>query len=164
MSNDFELVEQARLADPRLADRRDDLAVTGAREFAARDRVAPSRASRPDEFREPASRRSLQARSQRTQPDHLVNIDEFAEPFDAGRPERLQREVSLDEAARVFGNRNRAGRRERLHPRGEAGRMPNRRVLGVQLVGSDVRTTASPVLAPMRTSIGESPASRNRAE
>ena len=91
----------------------------------------------PDELRQPAPRRALQPRAQRPEPGHLVNIDRLADAFDLGRPQRLEREIALDQLARLLADCDRAGRRERLHPRGEIGRMPDRRVFGLSAAGRD---------------------------
>ena len=101
MRNDFEFMKQARLADSGFANRSNDLAVTGAREF---QRAIELRhlGIASDEFRQPAPRRCLEARPQRSEADHFINIDQLAEPFDPGGAERLQLEISFDEAAGVF--------------------------------------------------------------
>ena len=133
----LELEEQPRLADarPPPSPRR-----------SARARLAPARraclhrlhlALAPDELRQPAPGRALQPRAQRPEPGHLVNVDRLADAFDPGRAERLEREVALAQLARLLADRDRAGRRERLHPRREVGRMPDRRVLGLARAGRD---------------------------
>ena len=90
-----------------------------------------------DELRQAASGRTLQPRAQWPEPGHLVHIDRLGDAFDLGRAQRLEREVALDQFARLLADGDRSGRRERLHPRGEIGRVPDRRVFGMAAAGRD---------------------------
>jgi hypothetical protein len=90
-----------------------------------------------NELGESAPSRSLQSRPQRPEARHLINVDRLAYAFDLGRAHRLQLKISLDELAGLLTGCNRASRRERLHPRGEIGRVPDRRVLCVSAAGRD---------------------------
>src|SRR5208283_3660829 len=65
----------------------------------------------------------------RPEPDHFVDVDRRAEAFDRHRPQPAQFEIALAELARVFTNRNRTHRRERLQPRTYIGRMADQPVL-----------------------------------
>jgi hypothetical protein len=82
-----------------------------------------------------AARRTLQARAQRPQPNHLVNLDGLTNAFYFGWTNGLELEISLDQFTRRFAHHYRAGSRDRLHPRSEVRRVPDRRVLGVRITG-----------------------------
>src|SRR6266851_3430923 len=62
---------------------------------------------------------------------HLINVDRRARAFDSRRPQRLEREIAFDQLAQSPADRDRTRTRQRLQPRRQAGRMANRRVLGV---------------------------------
>ena len=79
----------------------------------------------------------MKAGPERANPGHLVHVDRIADAFDARRPERFHFEVSSGELLGVFGDDDRASRRERLHPRRQARRVADRRVLGVRVVGAN---------------------------
>ncbi len=89
------------------------------------------------ELRQSARRRHLQPRPERTDRNHLVHVDRIADALDSHRAQRLQIEVAGREFLRLLGDDDRSGRRERLHPRRQAHRMPNRRVLGMRVVGAN---------------------------
>ena len=91
----------------------------------------------PHELRQPARRRHLQPRLERAGPKHLVNVDRIGNAFDSRRAERLQIEVAGGEFLRLLRDDDRSSRRQRLHPRRQAHRMPNRGVLGVRVIGSN---------------------------
>ena len=131
---DLELEEQARLAGARLCHRGDDLAVTGLGLVGGGlHRIHLALAA--DELRKPTPGRSLQSGSQRSQPGHLIDVDRLADALDLGRSERLQREISFDQLARLLADCDRSGRRERLHPRGEIGGMADWSVLSLSAAG-----------------------------
>src|SRR5260370_629850 len=68
-------------------------------------------------------------RFQWTEPGYLVNFDRCAEALDRRRSQSMQFEIALAEAARVFANRNRTDRRDRLQARSQIGRMADQPVL-----------------------------------
>ena len=67
---------------------------------------------------------------------HFIDVDRLADAFDPGRTQRLEREIALDQLARVFTNRNRSHWCDRLQARREVGRMADRRIFGA-LAGLD---------------------------
>lgn len=83
------------------------------------------------------------------QPGHFIDVDRFVDAFDFGRAERLQREISLNQIARLFADCDRSGRRQRLHPRREIGGVSNRGVLNVSATSRN-RTRHSPAGAGRR--------------
>ena len=81
-----ELVDEARLAHPRLADDRCHLAVTGASELlSAAELLQLSVAA--DEARQPAPGGDLQAGPGRAGPRHLVDLHSVGEPLHLHRPD-----------------------------------------------------------------------------
>ena len=80
---------------------------------------------------------SIAVRKQRSEPGYFDDVDGLADAFDPGRPDRLEGEISFAKPARVLGGGDRTGRCERLHPCGQAGRMPNRGVFGMGVVSLD---------------------------
>jgi hypothetical protein len=70
LRNGLELEEQARLADTRLADRRDDLTMATAGEFEGIPHLLQFGLP-ADELRQSAPRRHLQTRAQRPEPNDL---------------------------------------------------------------------------------------------
>src|ERR1700692_775940 len=87
----------------------------------------------PDESSEPAARRALQPGAQRSEAGDLVYVDRVAHAFDFGRTQTVEKEVALTELPDLFSRRDGTDRRQHLHPRGEVGGMPNRRVLRVRV-------------------------------
>jgi len=130
----LEFMEKPRLADARFRDGRDDLSMPLGRER----RRAPDRLHLmvpPDQARKPASCRALQPRTQRPEPGDLVHVDRLADSLDGRGPARLERKISLHQAPRMLRDRDRAGRRHGLHPRGEVRGVPDRRVLDIAATG-----------------------------
>ena len=130
----LELEKQARLAGARLGHRGDNLSAARVRKLggvAHRFHLALA----ADELRQAAPGRALQARAQRPESRDLVDVDRLGDAFDARGAARLECEVSFDQPARIFGDRNRAGRRDGLHPRGEIGRVPDWRVFDIAGAG-----------------------------
>ena len=132
----LEFVEQARLADSRLGHGGDDLPAAAARLIERLVELLELGAA-ADELRQAARRRHLQARPQRADSHHLVHVDRIGDALDSGRAQRFQVEVAGREFLGLLGDDDRACRRQRLHPRRQAHRMANRRVLGVRVVGSN---------------------------
>ena len=132
----LEFVKQARLADSCLGHRRNDLPMPAARLLERLVELLELRTT-AHELRQPARRRHLKPRPQRTDPDHLVHVDRIADALDSRRAERFQIEVAGREFLRLLRDDDRSGRRERLHPRRQAHRMPNRGVLGMRIIGSN---------------------------
>ena len=106
----------------------------------------------PDELGQPAPRRELEMVRSGPSPSHFVNVDRLADAFDLGRSQATQLEIAFAQLARVFADRDRADRRERLQPRGKIGGVADRRVLGLARRSATERTTTSPVLTPTRAS------------
>ena len=160
----FELEEQSRLADARLRHRGNDLPVPRLGLIGGMlERLHLALA--PDELGQPAAGRTLQPRAQRSEPGHLINVDRLADAFDSGRTQRFELEVAFDEFARLFSDRDRTGRRQRLHPRGEIGGVPDRRVLDLTRAGRNrTHHHLASVHARRAPSIGRLPASRKLAE
>ena len=128
-------IGQARFSDPRLADRGDHLPATRTHPLqrAAHLRQFMLAAYEP---RESTPRGGFKARAQRTQPGNLVYLDKIAHAPDPRRPQPPQRKVARAQSLGSFGHRDRANRRQRLHPRGQAGAMADRRIFDV-LAGLD---------------------------
>ena len=123
----LELVHQARLACARLANCRDDLPVSrhGLLQRAGHRRHL---AFASDEPRQPAPRRELEVRPQRTGAHHLVHLDRGVESLYCRRPQRPELEVALAQSLRRLTSRDRTRRRRSLHPRRQIGHMTDRRV------------------------------------
>src|SRR5216684_5663263 len=132
----LELEQQARFADPGLRHRRHDLSVPS---FGVLRRMLHRLhlALPPDELRQATARRTLQAGAQRPQPGYLVNLDRLADAFDFGWTQTVEEKVALTELPDLFGRCDGTDWRQHLHPRGEVGGMPYRRVLGMRLAGLD---------------------------
>src|SRR5208282_2661422 len=113
-----------------------------------------------DELRQAAPGRALQARAQRPESRDPVDVDRLGDAFNARGAARLEREVSFDQPTRVFSDRNRAGRRDGLHPRGEIGRVPDWSVLDIAGAGcyrahDDFAGVDADPNLERRTSVGE---------
>src|SRR5262249_13062354 len=96
-----EFMEQARLADSGLSHCRDDLAVPGLCQLGGvLHRVHLALAAH--ELGVTACRCPLQARPQRSQSGHLVDVDRFTNPLDLGWSEGSEKEIALTELANLF--------------------------------------------------------------
>jgi hypothetical protein len=128
-----ELVDEARLAHPRLADDRHHLTVTVTRELlgAAELRQLGIAA---DEAREPAPDGRLQAGPRRAGPRHLVDLHRLGEPLHRHGAERLHLDVALGQRQRPGRDHDRAGIGELLHARGQVCRLADGRVVHVEIV------------------------------
>src|SRR5215467_4907471 len=88
-----------------------------------------------DELRITATSPALQPRTQRTDARYLIYVDRLADAFDPRRTKRLETEVAFTQFAGPIRDRNRSGRRKRLHSRRDTGRVPNRRVFSPTFCG-----------------------------
>src|SRR5258707_12139217 len=103
-----ELVEKARLADPRLADNRRHLPTAVASELLGAAELLHLGIA-ADEASQPAPGGCLQTSAYRARARHLVDLHRLGQPLYRARAERLDRNVAL-------GARQRPGRGE--HPAG----------------------------------------------
>src|SRR5262249_13107424 len=128
-----ELVDEARLAHPRLAHDCRDLTMT-----LAGEPLGPAELLQlgiaTDETREPASRCRLQTRPYRPLARDLEDLHGLAEPLHIDEAERLDLDEPLSETERVGAHEDRARHGELLHARGEMSRLAHRRVVHVQIV------------------------------
>ena len=127
-----ELVKEARLAHPGLADDADDLPVPGAGAL----HRAPEHAElglAPDEAGEPADRGSLEPGARLSGPDQLEGLERVGETLDHEGPRRLHRDVAPDELQGLAGEQGGARLRELLHAGGEVRGLADRRVVHVQV-------------------------------
>src|SRR5215469_15127937 len=134
MAQRLELIEQPRLAEPRLRHHRDHLSPSG---FGGGQRalhLIQLRAA-PDESRKSAAGRGLQPRAQRSQARRLENVDRFADALYLRRTERLEGEESLAQFLGGFADRDRSGRCQHLQPRRKVRGVTNRCVLVVPVGG-----------------------------
>ena len=127
-----ELVDEARLADPGLADDADDLPVTGAGALHRAVEHAELGLA-PDEAREPADRGGLEPGARLAGPDQLEGLERVGEALDQQGPRRLHGDVALHELQRLAGEQGAARLRELLHARGEVRGLPDRGVVHVQI-------------------------------
>src|SRR4029450_12499178 len=97
-----ELVDESRLAHPRLADDRRYLAVTVARELLSVAKLLQLGVA-ADEARQPAPGAGLQAGPRRACPCHLVDLDSVGEPLDRHRAERSDLDEALGQVQRLGG-------------------------------------------------------------
>src|SRR5208282_6936476 len=134
LSDRLELEEQARFADPGLADGGDHLSPPALRVF---ERALHLRqfGLASHELGEPAPRRRLQPRTQLAEPRHVVHVDRLADAFNPGCAERRQDEVAFAKAAGRLAHHDRPGPRDALQPRCEIGRVTDWGVLDLALAG-----------------------------
>ena len=125
-----ELPHQARLADAGFADDPDALPVAGAGAIEETVEVAQLllAAEEPGE----GARRRLQTRGGRGA-EQLEDLDRQLEALDGHRPVRGDLDVAVGQAARRLADERGAGTGELLHARGQVGRLPDRRVLDVEV-------------------------------
>src|SRR5262249_8340012 len=131
-----ELIEQARFTDARIGDRGDNLAVSVASEIERASQLSDLWLA-ADELGKAALRRDLKPGLERANAENFVNFDLLADAFAPGSAQGSQLKVTGDQALGRLRKQNRAGRRERLHPRREAGRMTDRRVFALLFPGTD---------------------------
>src|SRR5207253_5513605 len=94
------LVEQARLANTRLADDRDHLTSPVTRELEGTAKLFYLGVA-SDEPREAASSGGLKARPRRPRTGQLIDLGPLAEPFDGHRPKRRDLHVPFGQADSV---------------------------------------------------------------
>ena len=128
-----DLPDEAGLPDARLPDEGDDLAVPGGR---ALKRLAQllHLAVPADERGQPPGGRRLQPRPNRSRSGHLVDLDGRAQALDRHRAERCHSDVALGQSERLGGQEDRSGCGHLLHPTRQMGRLPDGRVIHVQVV------------------------------
>ena len=127
-----ELVDEARLAHPRLADDRCHLAVTGASELlSAAELLELSVAA--DEPRQPAPGGRLQAGPRRSRSRHLVDLDRSREPFQRHWAERLHLDIALDQHERIGHDHDPAKIGELLHSCGQMSRLSHDGVVHMEI-------------------------------
>src|SRR5262249_39404599 len=74
---------------------------------------------------------------QRSYPGHFIYFARLAHPLDLRWTETLERKVAFAEPSDRLSRRDRANRRERLHPRRQTGGMTYRHILGARFVRLD---------------------------
>src|SRR5215469_10885732 len=89
------------------------------------------------ELRAAACRRALKTSAQLPLSSDLIDLQWLADPLDACRSKRLQREIALYQLAHGLADRDRAGCRKCLKAGCDASRVPYGGVLGVILAGPD---------------------------
>jgi hypothetical protein len=128
-----ELAQETRLAHAGRADHRQDLALGRGgtpQGFVQRLHLeAP-----PDERREPARCRRLQARADRGRRDELVDLDRRRQPLERNRAQRLGLQVTLGQTQAVAGDQDRARCRKLLQPRCEMRGLADCGVVHAQIV------------------------------
>jgi hypothetical protein len=132
----LELVQQARLADARLADYSDYLTMAVVRHF---ERAADllDFVQAPDKLRKSAFNRNFKMALRWAGPPSLHKHSEERSTFDSQCSQRLQVEIAFDQHPGLIAHRNRAGGRDRLQPCSEVRSMTDRIVFGVP-AGSDL--------------------------
>src|SRR6266849_6686966 len=113
--NRLELVEEARLADARVARRGEYLPMTGASHFECLLHAVEFAAAAA-EFRKSAHRGRLEPCAQRSQSNSLVDFDRFAYASHLHRTERSELEIAGHEADGLAAQDDRTRRRNCLEP------------------------------------------------
>jgi hypothetical protein len=127
-----ELVDEARLAHPRLADDRHHLTVTVARELLRAAELLQLGVA-ADKPRQPTPGGRLQTGPRRARPRHLVDLHRFREPLHRHGAKRFHRDVALGQSQRPGRDHDRTGIGDLLHPRGQVRRLADRGVVHVQI-------------------------------
>src|SRR6516165_9709082 len=70
-------------------------------------------------------------------PGYFVHLDRRADALDLGRTETLESEIALTKLPDLLRRRDRANRRQRLHPRCQTGGVSNRHILRMRIGGVD---------------------------
>ncbi|MNF69301.1 hypothetical protein D3C84_511760 [compost metagenome] len=81
--------------------------------------------------------RQLQTRAQRAEPLHLVHNEGIGNAFDLGGPQSLEFEITLRQLVGGLAHQDRRGCGDSLHPGRNVDRVPDRIVIGVQIVRAD---------------------------
>ena len=148
-----ELVEQARFADPRLADDEHDLAMPGARP-GERSLERLELAQTPDERREPALGPGVKPRAALARRLDGPRVDGLR--FSAHRQltQRSGVEVVGDKAVRRFADHDRSRLRGLLQARGDVGRVADRRIVHPE-VAADAADDDEPAIEALAHLEGE---------
>ncbi len=125
-----ELVEKARLADPRLADNRRHLPTVVASELLGAAELLHLGIA-ADEASQPAPGGCLQASAYRARARHLVDLHRLGQPLYRHGAERLHLNVALGQRQRPWRDHDRAGIGDLLHPPGQVGCLPDGGVVHV---------------------------------
>ena len=128
-----ELVEQPRLADARIADQGDDLALPGRGQLVRpieRRQLVPA----ADEGREAAAGRCLEARARRTDAHQIERLDRLRQALHRHLPQRPQVDEAFGEAGGRRGQPDGARARQLLHPAREMDRRADRVVVHAEVV------------------------------
>ena len=128
-----ELVDEARLAHPRLTDDRRHLATTGAGELLGAAKVLQLGVP-PDKSGQAATGGRLQARPRRACSRHLVDLDGVGEPLHRHGAERLHGNVTFHQLQGPRRQENGAWARQLLHARREMRGLADGRVVGAEIV------------------------------
>ena len=131
-----ELIDQARLAHPGLADQRHHLAVPRPGLLPGPAVSAASSCCRPTKRREAPRRRCLQAPPDGTGPDQLKDLDGLGQPLDRHRPQGGDLHQALHQPQRRGRQQNGARRGQLFHARRQMRRLAHRRVVHVQVVAN----------------------------
>ncbi|MCY1283203.1 hypothetical protein D9M70_320760 [compost metagenome] len=132
----LELMEQPRLADARFADHGNDAPAARLGVLQRLMQVLQFLLA-PDEARQPAVRRHLQARAQRPQAHHLVHRQRFAHALDMRGAQRRELEIALGELVRGFADQDRCRGGNPFHARGNVDGVADRIVIGMQVILAD---------------------------
>jgi len=130
-----ELPVQPGLADPGLADHRDDLPAPGLGSLQGLAELIDL-AVAADEAGQSPRGRGVQPRPDRARPDHLVDLDRFGQAPHRDRPPGHDLEVALREMQRRRSHQDGAGGGQLLHSRRQVCRLAQRDIVHVQ-VGVD---------------------------
>ena len=127
-----ELVEQAGLAHPRLADHRRQLAVAVAGTLLGAAKLLDLGVT-AHEARQPSAGGRLQPRPGRAGSRRLVHLHGLHQALHGHRAQRLHRDIPLHQLQRRRGQQNAARAGKLLHARGEMRGLPDGRVVHVKV-------------------------------
>ena len=128
-----ELVAKSALARSRLGDDPDDLRVSRDRSLQRRLQSGHL-ALAADELGETARVGHLQARPHPTHALEIEDVQRFVQPLDPSFPQVSEHEVAGDELRRMLGQQGLPRLGDLLHSRGQADRVPLRRVVHPQII------------------------------
>src|SRR4030095_5749149 len=156
----YELPEQARFAHARLTDHRNDLTVASLRLLERAPESLHLGAPAHESGESPLCRR-LESRTRRADSDQLVDLERLSQALDGHQAKGPDLDIAFDELEGAGGEPAASRRGELLHPRGQVYRLPDRRVVHVQIaadrphhdlsrVESDSALHVEPLCARMR--------------
>jgi hypothetical protein len=129
------LVDEPRLAHPRLADDRPDLTVAIDRELLGAAELLQLGIA-TDEAGQPAPGGRLQAGPRLASPRHFVDLHRLGQTLNQHRAQRFHLDVAFSQRQRLGRDHDPARIRELLHPRGQVRGLANRRVVHAQIAAN----------------------------